>query len=94
MQITEILSWIGTATGIVVSVPQIIKSYRTKDVEDVSALTYILLLITGVCYFFRSIFIHEIPFVFYYSFVILTSLVQLALIYKYRPKKVKSFKEA
>ncbi len=61
--ITELIGWIGVVTGIIVSFPQLIKSYKTKSTEGVSKGTYQLLFLTMLCYLIRAIAIKEVIFI-------------------------------
>jgi len=61
--ITEIIGWIGVAIGIMVSFPQLIKSYRDKSTQGVSRGTYRLLFLTMLCYLIRAIAIKEVIFI-------------------------------
>jgi uncharacterized protein with PQ loop repeat len=61
--ITEIIGWIGVITGIIVSFPQLIKSYKEKSTQGVSKNTYQLLFLTMLCYLIRAIAIREVIFI-------------------------------
>jgi len=86
MEITTVLSWIGTCTGLVIGVPQIIKSIRTRKTDDVSVLTFLLIAITALCFLGRSVRIREPAFTVYYFFVLVSSSFQLLLIFRFRKK--------
>jgi uncharacterized protein with PQ loop repeat len=87
MEITEVLSWIGSATGVAIGLPQIAKTILTKSVSDVSTLSFVLILITASCFVGRAIAIREIAFVVYYLFIILSASFQLFLIWRYSPNR-------
>jgi len=61
--ITEIIGWIGVTIGIIVSFPQLIKSYREKSTKGVSERSYQLLFLTILCYLIRAIAIKELIFI-------------------------------
>lgn len=61
--ITEIIGWIGVALGILVSVPQLMKSIKEKSVKGVSLQAYQLLFLTVLCYLIRAIAIKEPIFI-------------------------------
>ena len=84
MDITQILSWIGTSTGLIIGLPQIYKSIKTRSAKDVSAVTFTLIVITSFCFLLRSITIRETAFILYYFFIMISSIVQLVLIFRYR----------
>jgi len=84
MELTVAMSWIGFVTGILIGIPQIVKTIRMKSARDVSSITFLLLLITCSCLLVRAIAIKEVAFICYYSFIILSASFQLFLIWKYR----------
>lgn len=61
--ISEIIGWLGVMIGIVVSVPQLIKSWRNKSTDGLSIGTYQLLFLAVLCYFIRAIAIKEMIFI-------------------------------
>lgn len=84
MEVSQMLSWLGSATGIFIGIPQLIKTVRTKKSGDLSAISFILSLINCSCLFVRAVAIRESAFIFYYAFLILVSSLQLFLIWKYK----------
>jgi uncharacterized protein with PQ loop repeat len=84
MEFTVAMSWIGFVTGILIGIPQIVKTIRMKSARDVSSITFLLLLITCSCLLIRAIAIKEAAFICYYSFIILSASFQLFLIWKYK----------
>lgn len=86
MEITKLISWIGFACGMLISVPQIIKTLKTKNTEGVSALTFMLIEITALCFLIRVLSIGEYALVAYYIFIMLAGGIQLTLILKYRKR--------
>ena len=84
MELTVAMSWIGFVTGILIGIPQIVKTIRMKSARDVSSITFLLLLITCSCLLVRAIAIKEAAFICYYTFIILSASFQLFLIWKYR----------
>jgi uncharacterized protein with PQ loop repeat len=67
-----------------IGIPQLLKTVRTKKAGDLSATTFILILVTCSCLLVRAIAIREPAFVLYYSFLILINSLQLLLIWKYK----------
>ena len=61
--VTEIIGWIGVVLGILVSVPQAIKSIKEKSTKGVSLQAYQLLFLTVLCYLIRAIAIREPIFI-------------------------------
>jgi uncharacterized protein with PQ loop repeat len=86
MDVTRIVSWLGFATGFCISIPQIIKTLRTKNVQGVSTFTFVLIEMTGLCFLIRSVVIRESALIAYYLMIVLASAVQLILIVKYRKR--------
>jgi uncharacterized protein with PQ loop repeat len=84
MEISQICSWMGTAIGISVGIPQLVKTLRTKKVNDLSATTFILIVLTCCCLLARAIAIREAAFIFYYTFLIFINSTQIFLIWKYK----------
>jgi len=86
MELSQILSWTGTATGMLIGIPQLVKTIRTRKAGDLSAITFILSLITCSCLLVRAIAIQEPAFIFYYIFIIFINSLQLFLIWKYKTR--------
>ena len=84
MELSQILSWVGTITGMLIGIPQLVKTLKTKKASDLSAMTFLLILITCSCLLVRAIAIQEPAFIFYYAFLILINSFQLFLIWKYK----------
>lgn len=84
MELSQILSWVGTTTGVLIGIPQLLKTVRTKKAGDLSATTFILILVTCSCLLVRAIAIRELAFVLYYTFLIFINSFQLVLIWKYK----------
>jgi uncharacterized protein with PQ loop repeat len=86
MELSQALSWIGTATGLFTSIPQLAKTIRTKKVGDLSPTTFVLIVITCSCLLARMIVIKESAFIIYYSLLIIINSLQLFLIWKYKDR--------
>ena len=87
MELSQIFSWMGTAIGISVGIPQLVKTLRTKKTGDLSPTTFVLILLTCCCLLARAIAIREAAFIFYYTFLIFINSTQIFLIWKYRERK-------
>jgi MtN3 and saliva related transmembrane protein len=80
---------IGYAAGILTLInffPQIIKSYKTKSIEDISfpmVLTYALSMVLWVTY---AYFINSWPIMITNSIAFFMAAVQLALMFKYKKR--------
>jgi uncharacterized protein with PQ loop repeat len=88
MEPSQVLSWIGTATGMFIGIPQLVKTIRTEKAGDLSATTFVLILITCSCLLIWAIAIQEPAFIFYYTFLILINSLQLFLIWKYKDRNL------
>ena len=54
LDVTEVLAWFGFTLGFFASLPQVLKTLRTKDVSSLAVWTYIILLTKEVCYIVRA----------------------------------------
>jgi len=88
MELSQVLSWIGSATGMFIGIPQLVKTLRTKKTSDLSATTFVLILITCSCLLVRAIAIKELAFIFYYTFLIIINSLQLFLIWRYKDRNM------
>jgi len=87
MELSQILSWVGTGTGVLIGIPQLIKTMQTKKAGDLSATTFILILVTCSLFLIRMIVIRETAMIFYYTFLVITNSTQLFLIWKYKEQR-------
>jgi len=88
MELSQVLSWIGSATGMFIGIPQLVKKVRMKKTSDLFATTFILILTTCFCLLVRAIAIEELAFIFYYTFLIIVNSLQFFLICRYNDRKV------
>jgi uncharacterized protein with PQ loop repeat len=88
MELSQALSWIGFVTGMFTSIPQLAKTVRTQKVGDLSATTFILIVVTCSCMLARMIVIKEYALIFYYSLLILINSLQLFLIWRYKDRNI------
>jgi uncharacterized protein with PQ loop repeat len=84
MEPTKLISWIGFSAGLLIGIPQIVKTMKLKSARGVSALTFLLIVITAACFLIRSFAIKELSFIAYYLFIFASASTQLFLIWKYR----------
>ena len=61
--LSEIIGWIGVVLGVLVAVPQLIKSIKAKSTKGVSKGAYQLLFLCMLCYLVRAIAIKELIFI-------------------------------
>jgi uncharacterized protein with PQ loop repeat len=84
IDLSKLIGWFGFSFGIFVSVPQVIKSIKTKSTQGVSKLTYILLFVACTCYTVRSFAIKEIIFIVSNAFQVVIAVIMLYLMRKYK----------
>lgn len=85
--ISKLIGWLGFFFGMFISVPQVIKSIRTKSTQGVSKLTYILLLLACACYVIRAMAIKEVIFIVSNAFQIVVAGTMLYLMRKYKTEE-------
>lgn len=80
------------AGGMVVSstLPQVIKSYKTKKVEDLSPAMFFLLFCAQVIWFFYGFHIKDLPVILTNGFSMLVVSSNILLIFKYRNNQAKN----
>lgn len=87
---TEYIQMIGIGAGILTSVsmlPQIIKTFKEKNVEDLS-MVMILVLMSGIgCWIWYGILRRDLPIIFTNCFSFLLNAILLFLRFKYADKK-------
>ncbi len=88
MDLSQVLGWIGFVIGMLVGMPQLVKTIKTQKTGDLSAMTFVLILITCTCLLARAIAIREMTFICYYGLLFLTNSLQLFLIWRYRQRKL------
>lgn len=83
----EICGWIGGLLLICSFIPQIIKTYKCKKVDDISLSLYVMLLIGFVFQMIYSISIMSWPFIVNYLCNTIMVIVFLVLYFKYKGRK-------
>lgn len=63
MDWTALIGWLGVCFSVSIQIPQVIQMVKTKSAKDVSALTYMFLVATTLCYLVRAIAIREWVFI-------------------------------
>ena len=81
------IGWIGVGFGILVPLPQLIKMIRTKSLNDISLGTYVLLVITMLCYLIHAIYIKSPVFTVAQSINLTTNSVVLLLLIRHRIRR-------
>ena len=83
----ELFGYLGSSLLIISLMPQIYKSYSTKKLEDLSALTLGFQLSTASLLLTYSIIIKEIPMIYGNSGVLLELILLCFAKWKYRPRQ-------
>jgi MtN3 and saliva related transmembrane protein len=84
---TDILAYLASIAGIAMSLAnysQAYKIYKTKSAEDISVLTYMILLAGGIIWLIYGIVIRNLPIIITYSLGDLAALFVLIGILKYK----------
>jgi len=80
---TQLIGWCGVCFGMFISIPQIIKSYKSKSTDGVSLRTYQVLFCAILCYLVRAIAIGEMIFIVSNSLNLVVCCVMLNLFRRY-----------
>ena len=84
---TLIFEFLGTMGSIIVclsSLPQIIKTFRTKKVNDISILYLIILMFGMVMMMGYSIFVYDPVFIFGNALSLISTILLIILWFRYR----------
>lgn len=80
MELGYIIGWVGVAFGVLVPLPQLIKIFKTKSVNDISIWTYAFLCCALLCYLIHAIHIKAIVFIAAQSFNLTTNSIILQIL--------------
>ena len=80
---TDVIGYLGVAVGSCIMIPQVIKSYKTKKVGDVSTLTIVFFVLNAIVWLWYSARISAIPGVIANAAGLVVSITQLVLKAKY-----------
>jgi len=82
----EVLGWIGMGMLASSYIPQIVKTYKSKQVDDISVVQWILLASGLLASFIYSFSLMAWPLIINYGWAFINSLIFLGLYFKYRRK--------
>jgi MtN3 and saliva related transmembrane protein len=83
----DVVACLGSCTAVLSLVPQIIHSYKTKSVDDISILMLLNLTVSSISWTIYGIMIHDMP-VFWTNVLLgLGSCIMLAFKKQYRSKR-------
>jgi uncharacterized protein with PQ loop repeat len=87
IKVIEFMSWSAVSVSIIANLPQIIKMYRTKKVDGLSAWTYSMWVYVTLSMSLRSIFItKDIVFIISESFQFFVVLLITCMIIRYQKR--------
>lgn len=84
--IVDIIGFTAGALTLINMLPQVIKSYRTKSVEDVSFLMVLIFALSMVLWTIYGVMIKSMPIIIADAVGFLISLVQIILMFIYKKK--------
>jgi len=87
MNIPDIFGWLGVCFSVSISIPQLIKSLRTKSTRGVSISTYRLIIITSSCYMVKCIDLGEPIFIVSNCLTLSLAITMLFLFKRYKGRK-------
>ncbi|MFH1916020.1 MAG: SemiSWEET family transporter [Nanoarchaeota archaeon] len=87
MDIANIIGYAATVVGTCLMLPQVIKSWKTKRVADVSLLMLVFYFFNCLLWGIYGVLIHAIPVIVANTMGFLVSIVQLGLKLKYGKKR-------
>lgn len=85
------IGWVGLAFGVCIPIPQLIKIYKTRGLQDVSLGTYTFLVLALICYTIHAIYIESIIFTITQSVNLTTNSIIFILLLRnrLRPQRLK-----
>jgi len=87
----EITGWLNMLLFSIVTMPQIIKTFRTKVVDGVSLWSYYLLIFANIDAWIYAFLINQTPLLVKYTIGFFTALLYLFVYYKYGNHKKTKF---
>jgi len=87
MEFGYIVGWVGLSFCVAIPLPQLIKSYRTKSVNDLTPLTFVLICGWLICSFTYALIIKDLMFSIAQGYGLAINGAILALVLKYRKKE-------
>ena len=82
--IVEFIGYIAAIVGTSLMLPQVIKAYKTKKVDDLSLATVIIYIINCILWSIYGILIYAIPVIVCNIIAFIIGIVQLGLKIKYK----------
>ncbi len=87
ISVLDVVACIGSCTAVLSLVPQIIHSYKTKSVDDISILMLLNLTVSSISWTMYGIMIHDMPILWTNVLLGLGSCIMLIFKKKYRSKR-------
>ena len=85
---TNIVGYAATVVGVSLMLPQVVKSWRTKKVEDLSYGMTVLYFFNCLLWLIYGLLISAMPLIAVNGIALVISVVQLGLKVKYSEKKI------
>lgn len=82
----ELLGYTASVIGVSMMIPQVIKMFRTKKVEDISWGTLVLYMFSGLLWVIYGYLIHSNPLAISNFIAFLIAIIQIFFKYKYTNK--------
>ncbi len=86
----QILGWIATFLFSIMIIPQMVKTYRSKDTSGVSLLMFIIFLIANIIALTYALFIKQFPLIVKYIIALVTTIIYLILYAVFYQRKKKT----
>lgn len=87
ISVLDVVACIGSCTAVLSLVPQIIHSYKTKSVDDISTLMLLNLTVSSMSWTIYGIMIHDMPILWTNVLLGFGSCIMLMFKKKYRSKR-------
>ena len=81
--LAQTLGWVATILFSIMIIPQMIKTFRTKNTEGVSLLLFVIYLIANIIALIYAFMITQPPLIFKYEIAIMTTVFYIAIFYVY-----------
>ena len=87
MELAQILGWVATFLFSIMVIPQIIKTYRSKDTSGVSLAVFVIYLNANVVALVYAYMINQPPLIIKYIISIITTIIYIIIFWMYYRRK-------
>ena len=84
MELADIFGYAGIVTGISFMLPQVLRTWKTKSVEDLSWAMLALFALNCIFWFLYGVFLGRFPLMFVNGIAFIIAATQIVLKYLYR----------